>query len=1709
MRRKHDLKKSISFILSLAMVFTMSVTYMPSISNAADESVENQVSNNKSSDNLTKQTETTSEQAEDNQISDKQNTNNKIEKQNKSLKSVSSGEDSLKLEVATEDGFKDVDSAEINHAATWAIDSSGQIHKQIRITPTFSEVNESKTRTLTVTIPKGMKIIEYTAKSGVDVNGVTELALSQTNDNKLDSSDLTALDGTDFTKEGVKDLVYTTDANKNVNNFNWRTYEGKVVYTFNSNADNIPILFTLDADQSVLPNKTSSYTVDNITASMISGDKILDDYLTPTISNISNGDVAGGQVSTTGVVDTSDEQKGTYPAFNTSVYFNRHGAKFYAKDIVYTATYPEGLDLDYIRMANYNGPGGNNISTSGTYTNGHLIYTHDEATRTVTIEFKNVMIYGWTGIVFYFKSGEIDGTNIKWSENNDNWLTINGTLVQQTGEYLGTEDIQTRTDSLNMKARFQKPITSLNVKGSNKSRSDLNKDNNSPYLYTYSLDGWGVYSDGTTPIEDAVFTFEFADNLFVKEVTIPPTDNRTMKVTVWTNLTDANGRTYNELLPVDGTQHDSIGKDGLELKPNEYIKKLVVNFGEMPKDYTNLNDAYNTMPFRYIGKFIDGQEGDAKLTISASNLDTPVSATTHAKIATSGSSGDSMITNIYNDPNYTASLKKSFNPGDTMYFKTELYNGATGDFFMNSIVNPNFFIRLPEGIDLNLDSVNVLAVAGNKGDERVKLNLTDTFNETDDNGIKWTIYKFEPKEKWDIMTREYGAAKTDTTNYSHQIFLYYTAKISPACRTYAQLNTRYLCFADVAGNSDYTYTNQDYVDISNWASKGVSYKLRSSLTQTYNVSIYQKPDLITSLGIRVLGSGDAFGTYNETDSSIVPVTPDLPAEVKLTWQNTSSEKYYAGSSIYLPIPKKDVDYDHFFNNIDTNPTKERESTGAGNKDTQWTGVLTGPVNLSGFTSYYTTSSNVSTNYTDNAIDNSWIPYTATWKTENQMSASDYKDVTMIKFVALNDIPSVGSVDDLGNPTDTGSVTFELDVSEGAELGQLDYWRTYQKGWTDATGSGTWNYGAVVAATPAMAGVQGKVFYDKNQNGKMDSGEEYTNLPTDPLTGYTTNYYGMLTEKDNKITPLKINIEPDGSFKSLNSSGGTYYLKEGDYTLTFYNNLFNKTDNTRMKFTDETSDVSSSYKDANHPDEGVNWYMDIAQDKIADDASTASMEFSVTKDSLMTKLVGVGLNSYIYKINAENFSYGVIQDTGSADKDSESLDLNDLFYYAHISMTDKNGEELSLNSDNISVDENQLKVLNDAIASGNGALGTYDITFTNKYNTSEETSDLTKTITVTLKDAGSKMSDASNFISGNGIVLGIDEGNITFPELLYRSQVDGWTSDGKLINRADYSVDITTWNNLMSGISSGTVGEYPVTINYADGDNDNQITIPVTLKQHGSGVLPSFSTITASGLTTNGTIAANDFVIGKSDILDDNSSKTLGEVNARDLFANIYDVANLLVDGDQMSYINSENAAGKSGQYPLTYYTPKGETITVNVTLYNHDTTGADGSKLFANDFTYNLQEKALNPLNEDLAKELSKVYGFNSDKVNTSLSDISLNPDDWQVIMDNYNANKTGIFNLGFTDSYGNNVIIKVTLIDKKDVPDNQNSGNDGNNGNGNGKTKVVYKTKTITKNNYITKLVSTVKTGDLNNVIGFSVLLLGAALASVVLIRIKKRKEN
>ena len=391
-----------------------------------------------------------------------------------------------------------------------------------------------------------------------------------------------------------------------------------------------------------------------------------------------------------------------------------------------------------------------------------------------------------------------------------------------------------------------------------------------------------------------------------------------------------------------------------------------------------------------------------------------------------------------------------------------------------------------------------------------------------------------------------------------------------------------------------------------------------------------------------------------------------------------------------------------------------------------------------------------------------------------------------------------------------------------------------------------------------------------------------------------------------------------------------------------------------------------------------------------------------------------------RIGADDFFYGISQG---------ELDEEDAKLRANVEVVDKNGKAIDLS--NVTTSPAQLLAINDAIK--DGQLGEYPLTFTTLGG-------IDITITVTLRGKGSGDVDPSDptnpltntdRVSGNDFIYGLNEGPLTDTEAKIRAQVEAVDKDGKIIPSSDIIVDETELQAINDAIEKGQTGDFPLTYTTIGGA---EITVNITLKDHSEtpDIDPNNPEKIASG-----SIGANDFIIGineKNDLTDD-EAKLRSYVEAKDIFGNEYPLSSITVNTSELQTINNAKAAGQNGTFPLTFTSPEGKSVTVDVTILKEvnppvvnpsDPSKNEGS-IGGNDFSYGRNE---GELTDDKAKDLANIIAKDKDGNNIPSELIKVDQDQLDTLNEALTNGDKGTFPLTFTEPDGKEIVVEVTIYD-------------------------------------------------------------------------------
>jgi len=710
------------------------------------------------------------------------------------------------------------------------------------------------------------------------------------------------------------------------------------------------------------------------------------------------------------------------------------------------------------------------------------------------------------------------------------------------------------------------------------------------------------------------------------------------------------GKTVGTLLNLANPSDSKLGNDVL-LAEGEYIKACLFTSDLVQGTYDATHEFGS---FVYIGQFPEGREGETVLRLlqdetdyeqvaeaiqnirsesvdavtfdtlttvnTGSDLGNPIEDTDHTTIGWTETGVGAATAEVFNASTNAAATV--YYPNETLKFKTSVRSGYNFK-HQDTLIDPTLVITLPEGVELDTGSVTATSKAGSKNGATVTLEMYSKEKVVDAKGITHYVYRYgvSDADRLALVAIE-PMRDGGVHNETGIITATFQATVDSACPQY-DLSLQNVIMWDVrnvgyngsdppaipAGSAVGSHWSSSCTgtDANNFIGNGTDY----GVAKTGNMFVI-KPliGLNVDLAITPMDTGDtsvaASGhiTYNGMSNSIAPVVPGKYADVKLTYKSSSDSEYFAGTVIYVPIPKKDNDYSHFFQNAEL----ENPMSVSKNKLFEFDMDLLGPVTLYGYDKDQQAVTTWETRYALAAKSQphsssgsganeqgSWAPVEeTTWYTADQISNMDaWADVVMLRFTVTGSIIPPG-----GN----GVANMRLYVHDigdeaGTAAGEVNYWRGYGKAVTkEETGEGNWKYTSVVAATPAMETVVGQIFVDNKPDGLYAAGEG------DGL--YTAQKYSVRlfrkTDSGSEVFIDTLAVQSDGSFALLD--GTSYkYLQAGDYIVKI------KDDDANFSFanTEYNGSVGSAPYRVESPENA--WHNNV---KSGDDAS-ATWHFTVT------------------------------------------------------------------------------------------------------------------------------------------------------------------------------------------------------------------------------------------------------------------------------------------------------------------------------------------------------------------------------------------------------------------------------------------------------------------------------------------------------------------
>jgi len=165
-------------------------------------------------------------------------------------------QDNLIVRWGDASGWTEVGALPTPHQA----EISSTTREAIQIEATFANPNVAHTRQIVVKIPRGYRIVDYSAKTTTPaINGVGTSGFSTVDEAKVNSVTLTASDGTPWASQAI--TGYSGGGGQVAGtNVDYRPYDGMIVYDFNSTCDRIVLTLSVSVDAALIPHTLPSFT---------------------------------------------------------------------------------------------------------------------------------------------------------------------------------------------------------------------------------------------------------------------------------------------------------------------------------------------------------------------------------------------------------------------------------------------------------------------------------------------------------------------------------------------------------------------------------------------------------------------------------------------------------------------------------------------------------------------------------------------------------------------------------------------------------------------------------------------------------------------------------------------------------------------------------------------------------------------------------------------------------------------------------------------------------------------------------------------------------------------------------------------------------------------------------------------------------------------------------------------------------------------------------------------------------------------------------------------------------------------------------------------------------------------------------------------------------------------------------------------------------
>lgn len=186
-------------------------------------------------------------------------------------------------------------------------------------------------------------------------------------------------------------------------------------------------------------------------------------------------------------------------------------------------------------------------------------------------------------------------------------------------------------------------------------------------------------------------------------------------------------------------------------------------------------------------------------------------------------------------------------------------------------------------------------------------------------------------------------------------------------------------------------------------------------------------------------------------------------------------------------------------------------------------------------------------------------------------------------------------------------------------------------------------------------------------------------------------------------------------------------------------------------------------------------------------------------------------------------------------------------------------------------------------------------------------------------------DSKEQLGANHLISKTGGKGFTEQQIKNLVKANGKDKDGIPFNINDFTLpDKDQMNTINEAKEKGEVGDYPLTIAT---ENGTQVTVTVSLRGNGTDAAAPGSD------TDSGMVGANDVekeTGGKGFGIEE--IKELCGIKGKDKDGNNLKLEDFKVDEGQLKAINEAKTSKNTGKFPLTYETPDGEKVTVEVLL---------------------------------------------------------------------------------------------------------------------------------------------------------------------------------